>query len=259
MSDPEKPRVKPVDMGRVTSKLDEYLDKQDWSAAERHLDFWMQEAILGNDTRARFSIENEIMGLKRKLGKKDEALAAAKRALELGEELNNTDTVGGATVFVNCGTVFEAFGLPEEAVAMYQRAQNVYEKNLKNDSPKLGGLYNNMAMALALCGKYDEAFKYYHKAIDVMGRVQYGQIEQALSYLNLADAYQAKLGPLDAAEDTERCLNKAEELLDSPDLPRSGYYAFMASKCIESFRYHGYFFYANELERRVKDIYDSLK
>jgi len=259
MEDPNGEHVNPIDMRRVAEKLDEYLNKEQWAAAEKHLEYWLETAKLGNDKKGQFSVLNEIMGLKRKLGKKDDALFAAKEALALGEMLNNADSVGGSTVFVNCGTVYEAFNMPAEAVLMYKKAQPIYEKYLPKDSAKLGGLYNNMAMALSLTDRFDEAFDYYNKALEVMGKVENGKIEQALTYLNMADAYLARDGELDGAEKIQSCLDKAEELLDSPELPHSGYYAYMASKCIESFKYHGYFFYANELENRVKSIYAKLK
>jgi len=259
MKNPNEKEVIPIDMRRVTEKLDDYLNKQQWAAAEKHLEYWLETARFQNDLKGEFSVQNEIMGLKRKLGKKDDALNAASEALKLSELLGNTDSVGGSTVFVNCGTVYEAFDMADDAVLMYKKAQPVYEKYLKEDSPKLGGLYNNLAMALALTGDFDEAFLYYNKAIEVMGKVENGKIEQALTYLNMADAYQAQLGLEEAAEKVDQCLDTAQKLLDDPGLPHSGYYAYMADKCVECFRYHGYFFYANELENRVKAIYERLK
>ena len=42
----ERP-VHPIDTDRVTAKLDEYLSKNDYAAAERHLAYWLAEAEEG--------------------------------------------------------------------------------------------------------------------------------------------------------------------------------------------------------------------
>lgn len=259
MEEPGKEKAEPVDMRRIMAKLDEYLDKEAWDEAERLLSYWLNEAEHSGDKRGQFSIHNEIMGLKRKLGKEQEALEASSAALKLGEELGIMDTVGGATAYVNSATVLEAFARPEEAAELYKKALPVYEASLSDSSAKLGSLYNNMAIALSACGEYDEAFSYYDKALDIMSRVDGGKIEQALSFLNMADSFLAMHGLENGIEKIEDCLAKAQVLLDSEELRRDGYYAYMAGKCVDSFRYFGYFAYAKELEERVKDIYDRLR
>lgn len=258
MSDPAKPKVVPVDMGRISSKLDELLDRQEWAKAEDLLSYWLSEARTGYDRRGEFSILNEIAGLKRKLGKEAEATEAAEKAAAIGEELGIMDTVGGATAWLNLGTVYEAFGRAPEAVKAYEKVLPVYETFLDKSHPKLGGLYNNYAMSLSLTGAYDRAFEYYRKALDVMKQVPGGGIECALTFLNMANTYEAAKGLEDGAEEIEDCLSKAQRLLDKEYKNDSGYYAFMADKCIETYEYYGWFMYAKELRERVKDIYDGI-
>ncbi len=50
-------------------------------------------------------------------------------------------------------------------------------------------------------------------------------------------------------------MEQAWEYLNDPALPRNGYHAFTASKCIPSFDYFGYFLYSRELKERVERIY----
>ncbi len=259
MDKPGEKKTAAVDTGRIAAKLDSLLDKEEWAQAEKLLSYWLGEATIGNDRRGQFFIYNELIGLKRKLQKADEALAAADEALKLGEELDIMDSVGGATAYVNAGTALEAFGRPQEAVLMYKKALPVYESGLPHGSAKLGSLYNNLAIALSLCENYEEALACYDKALNIMSGVEGGRIEQALSYLNMADTYQAMLGLEDGIEKIEDCLEKAQLMLDSEDLKRDGYYAFMADKCIGSFEYFGYFAYAAELKKRVREIYDRLR
>ena len=55
---------------------------------------------------------------------------------------------------------------------------------------------------------------------------------------------------------SEELLDEAEALLNTPSVPRDGYYAFVCEKCAPSFEYYGYFLTAEDLKERSKKIYD---
>ena len=160
------------------------------------------------------------------------------------------------TTWVNAGTVREAFGDPVGGLDFFENARANYEKNLPENDGRLGGLYNNMALSLAVCGRYEEATEMFRKAIEVMKKQEYGELEQAITWLNMADAAEAALGP-EAAEDTvEDYLETAENLLNTKNLPRNGYYAFVCEKCAPVFGHYGWFMTEAELKRRAKEIND---
>ena len=79
---PEEEKVKPIDLRRCLGRLDKYLARNDYASADRHLDFWKREALSGNDWRGLITIENERMGLYRKLGRRESALQAVAAARE---------------------------------------------------------------------------------------------------------------------------------------------------------------------------------
>ena len=51
------------------------------------------------------------------------------------------------------------------------------------------------------------------------------------------------------------CLETAFNLLQSKNLPRNGYYAFVLDKCAPSFRYFGYNYIYNSMKKEVEEIY----
>ena len=113
-----------------------------------------------------------------------------------------------------------------------------------------------MALSLAVCGRYEEATEMFRKAIEVMKKQEYGELEQAITWLNMADAAEAALGP-EAAEDTvEEYLETAEKLLNTVSLPRNGYYAFVCEKCAPVFGHYGWFMTEAELKKRAEEIND---
>jgi tetratricopeptide (TPR) repeat protein len=241
---------------RILGRLDEYLHKNDYDAAERHLKYWLAEAEALRDTHTELLLLNEMMGLYRKISLKEEALRAANSAMHKIDELNISHQVGAATSFLNCATVYKAFGLSDEAIAIFERARAVYERELEADDSRLGGLYNNMALALVDTKRFDEAKTLYGKAISVMEKADNGAPELAITYLNLASAAEAELGLLDADETIQNYLDIAESLLTSYET-RDGNYAFVCEKCASVFDYYGRFFFANELKEKARKIYSK--
>ncbi len=248
--------AQPVPVGRIMEKLREYEDRSDWAGVERHLQYWLAEAEANRDERGELMLNNELMGFYRKQGKKEEAFTHANRAAELVEKLDMPDTVTAGTTWVNIGTVREAFGDPVDGLTWFEKARENYEKNLPEGDGRLGGLYNNMALALTVCGRYNEAMAMFRRAIEVMKKQEYGELEQAITWLNMADAAEAELGEENAADAMQEYLDTAAELLDTPGLPRNGYYAFVCEKCAPVFGHYGYFAEEAELRKRAEEIHE---
>ncbi len=244
-----------IPTGRVIEKLDDYFAKNDLAGAERHLRYWEKEAMEGGDDRGRYTVCNELMGLLRKLGRRDEALAYAEHTLALAEKLGMTENVTGATALLNAGTVYKAFGKAAKGLPLFARARTIYEAQLKPDDARLAGLWNNMALALTDLGRYDEAEALYDKAVALTRQTPGMQGDAAISLLNKANLIEARDGLLDGDEVICACLEKAEALLNDPALPHDGYHAFVCEKCAPTFGYYGWFAFGRELEERAAKIY----
>ena len=245
-----------ISVERILSKLDEYLNKNDYVSAERHLRYWLAEAIGGCDVRVELLIRNELMGLMRKLSRREDALECVEEALSLIEREKISEQVGAATSFLNCATVYKAFGEAEKGIDLFCRAREIYERELDATDSRLGGLYNNMALALVDLHRFDEAKKLYEMAIEVMKQNEGGDLEVAITYLNMASAAELELGLVDADEIIHDLLDRAMTLLEAhPN--KDGYYAFVCEKCASVFDYYGYFLYAAEISARARRIYEG--
>ena len=241
---------------RILTKLDEHLHKNDYIAAERHLRYWQNEAKAAKNVPQELLVTNELMGLYRKLGKKESALSCVTAALHLIEENEIGEQIGAATTYLNSATVYKAFGMAEQSLPLFERAQRIYEGQLAPNDSRLGGLYNNMALTLVDLGRFSEADALYRRAIRVMEQIENGALEVAITYLNMASAAEAEHGLLDADEQIGTLLDRAEALLEG-DVPRDGYYAFVCEKCASVFGYYGRFRFENQLRERARRIYDD--
>lgn len=239
---------------RILTKLDEYLHKNDYASAERHLNYWLSEAQSARDERTELLLQNERMGLYRKLGKREQALECVSAALRSIEAQGIAHQVGAATTLLNCATVYKAFAMADDALPLFEAARAIYEKELDAHDERLGGLYNNMGLCLVDLRRFEQARELYRRALSIMEQTPHGAPEAAITYLNLASAAEAELGAMDADEIIEKYLQSAEERLESVT-ERDGNYAFVCEKCASVFDYYGHFFYANELKERARRIY----
>lgn len=248
--------VTPIPIRRVMDKLDEYLGKNDYPSSEQHLRYWAAEADAGNDMRGKLTVLNELIGLFRKRGKEIECMEAIESALSLADTLGMENTVSLGTTLINAATGYKAFGKADKAIPLYQKAQTIYESALEPDDGRLGGLYNNMALALTDLGHYRQAEELFGKALEIMSKQKHGEAEMAITYLNLADLITAEFGAEAGEERIGAYLAEAEKLLDTESLPQDGYYAFVCEKCAPTFGYYGYFLTERKLTQRAREIYE---
>jgi len=246
-----------VPVYRVLEKLDSYLRQNDYSGAKRLLLYWVSEAQSMNDEKSVLLFYNELMGLCRKLSEKEEALKFARNALMLVEKLNIKENVGAATTYINSATVYKAFGMASESIELFEKAKNIYESNLSSDDERLGGLYNNMALALADLKRFEEADSFYKKALTVMKSVLGKEPEQAITYLNMATAAEMQFGLENAKEMIAEYAVNAKELLEIGKDRTDGNYAFVCEKCASVFGYYGYTDYEEKLKKRYRRIYEG--
>ncbi len=239
----------PVD--RVIAKVDKLFDKNDDQEAGKVLAYWKQEAIALRDKRGELAMESELVGYYRKQNDKENGLSSVDRALTLTEELDQGEMASGATVFINCATAYNAFGMTEKAIPLYFRAEKVYQSVLPKEDERFGGLYNNMALALVNLGRFEEAEKAYFAALAVMEQVPQGEAESAITYLNLAHMYE-DWGQDERIDD---CLLQAKTLLQSENLPHNGYYAFVLEKCAPSFGHFGDIVTYQKMKKESEEIY----
>ncbi len=244
-----------VPQRRIQEKLDEYMAKRDYPGAERHLLYWQEEARQGSDLRGQLLICNELIGFYRKTGEQEKAFSACCEARNMLDALSFRDNLSAGTTYVNIATAYSAFERDEEALALFSKARRIYEALPDTSSELLGGLYNNMGLAYAVLGRYIEAHHLFDLAMEQMRRTPGGELEQAITCLNRADAVNAEQGGEGVSAEIKTLLAQAKELILTAKAPRDGYFAFVCEKCAPGFRYYGEDDTAKELEQLAEELY----
>lgn len=248
-----------IPIARVREKLDALEAAGDAEGALRLLNYWLEEARSAGDQTGEALVENEFVGLYRKAGQGEPALDHGARALELLAVSGLEGTVTAGTTRINVATACVAFGRPEQARILFEEARKIYEARLDPQDGRLGGLYNNMGLCMIPLKRFAEGRELFQQALQVMSTVPNGEGEAAVTCLNLADLASAEADAagnedalIHAAEETENLVEKAWKFLNTPALPRDGYYRFICRKCSPVMAYYGRLDQAEELRSRAE-------
>lgn len=241
-----------VPVPQIIARLDGLFDRGLEADAKSFLNTWRCCARAMGDWRGELSLLSELMGLHRRTGDKKSAMQAVDDGMELIKTHALCSTVSGATIMLNAATTMKAFGRAGDSLPVFQQVCRVYGEKLDPLDYRFGGLYNNMALSYADLGDTAAAEKYFQRAMAVIRTCQNPENELAVTECNMAHMYDRADGE---DERIGQCMERAWAYLDSPHLPRDGYYAFTASKCAPAFDYFGYFIYAGELKERAEKIY----
>ncbi len=245
-----------IPVNRIIEKLDSYLHKKDYSAAEAHLAYWLKEAEETFDDRGKLTVLNELVGLYRKIGQERQALTNADAAVALAEKMyRGEDTLSSGTTYLNAATAYKAFDRNDEALKLYRRAKDVYDKVLPENDGCKAGLYNNMAIALKDARQFALARDYFCKAIDILTAEEDEEGKVAVTLCNLCDLAEDEKGRDNAWDEIMRYLYEAKNNFDKCS-SRNGEYAFMCEKCAPTFARYGFEEYASILTERAKEIYE---
>lgn len=237
--------------------LDNHLQRNKYASAKAHALYWLSEYKNSGDLNNTLLTTNELIGLSRKLGEEEETLKYVEAALGLIKEMKIEGNTGAATTYINCATAYKAFGKAEASIPLFERAKEIYEKNLSPEDYRFGGLFNNMALSFVDLKQFDKANEMYEKALNVVGKIKNNEPEEAITHLNMATAAEMQYGLEDGHGIIEKHLKQAMLLLDVGKLRNDGNYAFVCEKCAPAFGYYGYFYYENELNERARRIYEG--
>ena len=204
-----------MDIKQTLSQLDKLLEQQDMAGAARFLDRMAEQAEFEDDTTARLTLYNEIIGFHRVSGNREKSYGAADKALALLREKGMDVTIHYATTLLNYATARVIFRELPEALALYREVEALYAQLLDPIDYRNASLYNNISQALLKAGKVEEGGAYLEKSLSVLEQLNEDGVEAAIATCLTNIAYnKMSHGDLDAAEDY---LTRAEARFKSFD------------------------------------------
>lgn len=170
-----------LDMLFQTKRLDE---------VEPYLLERVRQSIMEDDLSATLTWLNEMIGYYRSISHHQEALTMSRQALKLINSMNLVDTIAHATTLINVATAYRASGDYQTAIQTYQQALGILE--IYAEEPldhQFASLYNNLALTYESLGEEEAAIIQLKKALSHLKLVAHTELNQAITYTNLACAY----------------------------------------------------------------------
>ena len=239
-------------MDTIARRADDLMGRGDWDGAERVFLAALDAAETAGNESAALSLCSELMGFYRQRGMAEKFYTVFDRCGELLCVVRPGALARG-TILINAATALSAFGEAARALPLFQEAEEMYAAALNADHPRLAALWNNMAAALDVLGRPDEAEKYMRRALAQQIK-RPGDLDAAVTYVNLAQHYASK-----SAHDGRiaECLDAAMERMDSPDAVWAYYYAHTARKIAPALEALGRAAAAQDLRERADLIYEG--
>ncbi|OUO94053.1 tetratricopeptide repeat protein [Cloacibacillus sp. An23] len=168
-----------------------------------------------DDAVSEASLRGELTGYWRVFGEPEKSFASAERALFLLESRGLGESAAYATALLNYATAKTAFRMTDEALALYGRVAEIYEKTVAPGDYRFASLYNNMAQALMRAGRASEALGYFERSLALLSPPE-DAAEIATCRTNMAYCLTAEK----KLDEAERSLALAEEIYSAlPDDP----------------------------------------
>ncbi|WP_342381278.1 tetratricopeptide repeat protein [Myxococcus stipitatus] len=141
---------------------------------------------LGGDARIEARYYRNLASLYRKRGRKEEALAASQRAVELARSIYSNNEPELGTALLTMGHVLYEFSRFEEALRFLHEAEAIYRKTYGPKHPYLATVLSNIAVFSVQLGDYAAAMKHGREALAINLDV-YGEDSDPASsgYFNL--------------------------------------------------------------------------
>ncbi len=208
-----------MEINQFYTQLDQLFSTGQIERAGDFIQESKKQARQEKDYAALLSIINESMGYYRSIGKED-ALIDVKEAIELIGTMGLTGTVHEGTTLLNVATAYRAFGKLEESCLAYQKALEIYQKELGDTDYRLAGLYNNISSLYADKEEFGKSIEALVKALAILKQNKGTEVEQAISLTNLAVSYLRNK----QIEEAERAIHQALALFESQPGERDAHY-----------------------------------
>ncbi len=157
----------------------------------------------------------------RTLGKNHKALEYQHRAVDILEEMLESDHPDLGTSYKNIGRTYNEMYNFKEALSYFRRALHIFESTLGREQVDVAIIYYHMAMAYNGLGKYPEAVEYVELALSIQEKkLESHAPDLAATYDAAAIIYSSIAKYQWALDYNQRALTIQEDVLDSlhPDL-----------------------------------------
>lgn len=245
-----------LDVKAILVHVDRLNEQRKYSESKMYLEQQLKESREAGDSAAELGLLSELIGVYRKDGSRNKGINSVHEAFKLIQDLGIEGTATAGTIWVNGATALQEFGMYDEALTYYYMASRAYSDTIAPDDYRFASLLNNMGACFTALGRYDEALEHLNRALSCVKGNNFTPLEEAVTYMNIADTY-AHMDPPDD-DRVEYYVDLCLKVFDDPSVPRDPYYSFYANSCGLGLKELGFFRDAKRLIKTAEGINASI-
>lgn len=124
---------------------------------------------------------------------------------------DRTDAVFAGTLMLNIANAFMEIGMLDNAMLIFEQAEEIYKQYVEQDDYLLAGLHNNYSLCLLEKGNLDRAEAYMKSALEIIKKYPENYIDKAVTYQNLASVAMKR----NEIKMSRELLHRAYQILES--------------------------------------------
>ena len=216
-----------MDLDRILEELRALFGTYQVDRIEAFLEENIEQAYALGDTASVIALMNEAIEYLRDTGKQDRALYYCDRLMELMRRAGMEGSVPYGTALLNVANTYLSVGKLQEAMAMFQAVETIYEGRVPEDDMLYADFYSDLGQLYQQMGDYKSAGLCLKRALAIVSRKAGQRLRAAVIYTSLATV-QLQMGELsEAAENLERAFS-IFEMDEEKDIHYGGALAAMA-------------------------------
>lgn len=178
-----------MDVESTLRELDGLFQSGQIDRVEGFLTERYERARAEGDFGAQLCLLNELIGYYREMTLQQQARQTAERILAVIEEAGLAGTLAEGTSLMNVANAYRFLGQYEASEQCYRRVEEIYGALLDRADLRWAGLYNNASLLYNALGDFGKAADSLRKALEIVRAREGTEIEQAVTYTNLGQAY----------------------------------------------------------------------
>lgn len=214
-----------MNLNDIFIHLDSLYSQKKMDEAYQFLLQQTQIAMQQQNDEVVLALLSELIGYYRVTAKFHEGQMICQQAIKILDAKGMDESIVAATTYLNIATLYRAQGSYQDALFYYRLTEDIYQKELPELDERYSAFYNNVSLLYQEMGQYDEAIKYGLKALNIVSQLDDCRIEEATSYVNLAQMYFS----INDLDNGKIFLNNGIELFQKYNPEDPHYFAALAS------------------------------
>lgn len=178
-----------MEIENILQELDNLFRTGQIDRVESFLTEHCVRAKAERDFGAQLCLLNELIGYYREMTMHRQAEETAERILAVIAEAGLTGTLAEGTSLMNIANAYRFLGRYEASEKCYRRVEEIYGKLLDRADMRWASLFNNVSLLYSTLGDHELAAGSLQKALETIQAREGTEIEQAVTYTNLGQAY----------------------------------------------------------------------